>query len=694
MLNECYELQKSIQEAGVEITESWHKDYVQCPNYATFRLLIDSDSNVTDIEQIAGKEQIKRLRKYEPANGFSFPAFNVLPLYHCQSGTAKEKQKLLKERIKKDNKIDALLIDEVKKLSMPLWSNGETTRISKCLKEQSETLDCYFKAIPDDFVAIKYLIERSQKICLGKLQEQIEQVVLNKVVSSPKEGIQWLEQLIFSPAKMSKKVSFVLELSDSSKYKYPANHEKIQQWINSQLMCESSGVEESLQEHDTDAYGQSINGSADKYPAASLPKLGNVTLRAMNSESPCQRRYGKADAESFCVGNKMRQRMKDCLEWLGKSERKGKTWQNIADGVLFAYPSYIEGEPPELAGLFGGAEVPGNDSDGAIFSATASRVVSALDGIVKERPDTEICLFVLAKADKARTKVLASRHYEAKRVMNAAKTWQDACQNIPRMNINIGTNNNDKAIWINPLIPFPIEVINCLNTIWFANGEKVSETYGASIGDGIVLLLEEGLVAQNFVNRAMQLAVVNSKTLLLALGHTSHRLDTSFKWNKDTAKRAKQANLTPSILGLLLYKFGLKKGEYMSTAPFLIGQIMSLADTLHKEYCRNVRADKKQTGEKSENSGMPRQLIGNAAMAVAMDNPTTGLARLAERILIYQSWANTSQNVGLAGWALNEFRDISEKLGKITEDAPLPERCNDAEKAQMLLGYLSRIGKE
>ena len=126
----------------------------------------------------------------------------------------------------------------------------------------------------------------------------------------------------------------------------------------------------------------------------------------------------------------------------------------------------------------------------------------------------------------------------------------------------------------------------------------------------------------------------------------------------------------------------------MHTAPFLVGQMMSLADTLHKEYCKHVRADKggaSETGDKS--AGLPRQLIGNAAMAVAMANPVAGLSRLGERILIYQSWANTTQDNGLGGWALKEYRRIGAELGEMT----LPQHCGDTDRAEMLLGYLSRI---
>jgi hypothetical protein len=115
----------------------------------------------------------------------------------------------------------------------------------------------------------------------------------------------------------------------------------------------------------------------------------------------------------------------------------------------------------------------------------------------------------------------------------------------------------------------------------------------------------------------------------------------------------------------------------MHAAPFLVGQMLALADTLHKEYCQHVR--KKDT---------PPQLIGNTIMPVALESPAAGLARLSERIPIYQAWANTvsGDSVGLAKWALQQLGKAAGELGELV----LPEHCDDAAKAQMLLGYLAR----
>ena len=119
----------------------------------------------------------------------------------------------------------------------------------------------------------------------------------------------------------------------------------------------------------------------------------------------------------------------------------------------------------------------------------------------------------------------------------------------------------------------------------------------------------------------------------------------------------------------------------MHSAPFLVGRTLALADTLHKEYCRHVR-----------NNQIPPQLLGNAIMQVALDNPVSGLARLSARIGPYQAWANTAdgEGVGLAKWALAQLGRVTKELGSI----PLAAESDNAARAQMLLGYLARATED
>lgn len=143
-------------------------------------------------------------------------------------------------------------------------------------------------------------------------------------------------------------------------------------------------------------------------------------------------------------------------------------------------------------------------------------------------------------------------------------------------------------------------------------------------------------------------------------------------------KYGKQALLLPSIFGLLLAKLGRLKGDYMKGPPFLVGRLLSLVDQLHLQYCQGVRKGQ-----------VPPQLAGNALMTTAMETPERALTLLWQRIKPYYSWAQTVQGgdeVRLAKYLLGEFGKVSAAITGVE----IPPKCSDAQKVEMLLGYLSR----
>jgi hypothetical protein len=187
--------------------------------------------------------------------------------------------------------------------------------------------------------------------------------------------------------------------------------------------------------------------------------------------------------------------------------------------------------------------------------------------------------------------------------------------------------------------------------------------------------------------------VKNSTPLLLGYAHERQKGSKDYKlpgkgWirkaNKDKGfKAVHQVNLLPSIIGLLLFKLNIHKEDYMKNAPFLVGRFLAFVDTLHKEYCKNVRGDEKGQG------GIPNQLIGNAMMRTALGNPERAMSQLSDRLPVYQGWAST-RGTALSRWTLKKMGEITTELSKFE----WPERMRDAEKAQLLLGYLAREKKE
>ncbi len=61
------------------------------------------------------------------------------------------------------------------------------------------------------------------------------------------------------------------------------------------------------------------------------------------------------------------------------------------------------------------------------------------------------------------------------------------------------------------------------------------------------------------------------------------------------------------------------------------------------------------------------------------------MAQLATRLSVYLGWAG-AKGSGLARWVLSQYGDISRQLS----DSPLSRHLGDAEKAQLLFGYLAR----
>ena len=376
--------------------------------------------------------------------------------------------------------------------------------------------------------------------------------------------------------------------------------------------------------------------------------------------------------------------MKNALEWITREDRRGRTWCDVsslggASALLIAYPSKLPTETPELAGLFGGVEEEQIDPDDARFEACAKRVTETLKGQPASSQNADLRVFVLTKPDNFRTKVLHSSRYTVQHLLDYADKWQELCRNSPPIVIRqFGAKKGDKPVWQHPLTPYPTEVVWCLNTVWKRMGTYHETAFDFQVADGLSLLLADDPVLKTVATRAVRAVISNSLSLLLAIGQTAHQ----GKVHPMGKFYGKQALLLPKILGLLLGKLGDTKGAYMKSPPYLVGRLLSLADQLHVQYCHGVRK-----------SQVPPQLVGNALMTSAMETPEKALALFWQRIKPYHAWAQTVQGgdeVRLAKYFLGEMGRVCASLSEMK----MPNRCSDADKAAMLLGYLAHPEKE
>lgn len=122
----------------------------------------------------------------------------------------------------------------------------------------------------------------------------------------------------------------------------------------------------------------------------------------------------------------------------------------------------------------------------------------------------------------------------------------------------------------------------------------------------------------------------------------------------------------------------------MTSPAFLVGRLLALADSLHLQYCEGVR-----------NGSTPGQLLGNALVATALESPESALALYAQRILPYQAWARTSKASGNGPEALAKYflAQLADTCAEISQH-DVPQRANDTDKAQLILGYLAKPTSE
>ena len=683
MLNELRELATSLKNADITPPDLHPKFVALKKSAAAYWVYLDRAGVVSGISKIPA-DKIPTIKKWDGigSNGISFPTFNVPPLLKVETDDDKKKLADIKSSIKK-GKNSSGDIGKIIEVSTNLWIDkfgkkySAEDNINKCLTVPIQDLQKKLTDIPRKFSAISNLLDIASNINAKQLHEQLVSHFTLLIQDNDAEAI---ESLFYYSGQKPTYFQLVFDVDGNNEY--PANHQEVQRWMNHKfLLSDTQDIHSDL-----DAFGCNASGKDSKFPRVGFKNaLGNVILRAMSDEVPCQHRYGMINFHSFPAGEQVRKDMKSALEWLGGEERKGKTWCDLSrrmgrSMLLFAYPSVIPQDLPDLAGMMGNAEEEETETDQAQFALLAEKVTLALSGRTNETICSEIRVFVLSKKKgDARTKVMASSRYSAKHVIWSAQNWQEGCQNLPDIAVKcFGKSKGDNLVWNKPLIPFPAEVIWSLNTVWMIgrddNGERYSRAkdgHGFSVNDVLCLLLGEGVELQQLASRALGSAIRNSTSLLLAIGQANvqglvHKTDRNY---------SKQTLLLPSILGLLLLKLRHKKGEIMTSPAFLVGRLLSLADSLHLEYCKHVR-----------NNSIPPQLVGNALMTTAQEEPVKALSMLWGRIKPYHSWAQTLKD----GYFLKHLGEVSEQLANVQ----LPQRCMDTDKAQMLLGYLARVKQD
>lgn len=672
LINELFSLEQALQAAGISAGRT-AREYLLLPNATAkqpcVRVYVREDGSIKDFEAI-DSEKVNRLKKYGNKQG-SFPAFKIAALYRV---TGKKGQ----VEVDKLKSLDSLtVVERAKALCLEdNWSDKLIKKTNLCLKVRAKQLaDSIEKHGEGRGAAMLHLAKIAQKF--GKedrigFRQALEECALEKL--RRREGTNLALTVLFYVGKENAKdpdndrgsLSIILDLADWSSFVYPIAGEETTKEINHILMlAEQSSLGSRADLEAKDAFGAPYTRMKESMPEVRLRGF-DVVLRTMFSEHPNQMRYRTSEGDSYPLSYENRQALSAALTWLSVPEREGITWTRAdKDELVFAYPSSLPSVNTafvKLLGAKGGGKIKSE-----LFEKTAGKFVQSFRGLPANEKPKFIQVFTLRKMDKARTKVIYSRNYDAEHYVQAGVQWPLAYKNVPQMGFG------------DPFEPFPLDISDIVNSVWRQDGERAGR--GKPIikrmkyYEGIELLLNpQEKVVRNYLSIMMQ----SAPNLALC----ASRLKLGKSVNRNYLGIQESAKTVSTVLGILLFKCGRRKEKYMEETAYLLGQILKVSDELHALYGKIVR-----------NNDVPPQLAGNSFYLMASDMPMRALAQLGVRMMPYLTWAKSyatrnKQDSGLAGDYLSLYESFALKMKAIFDH---DIKFGDSEKAELFLGYLASL---
>ena len=656
MLNELHQLSATLASHNIK-QQKWHHQYKPLPGGACYRIWFGDDDAVADVE-LMSKDLVKVCRKFGNNQG-TFPAFNIAPLYRVTSDEDKRYYDALYEG---KTELDINYLQSI--CTTDNWGPKLRKKITGCLNRQMPNM-------PEDS-AIVALMNITTSLDIDVLRSTLKQQVWKRLPSDIKA---YLPLLIHKGNERKRpeddvgSVSIMLDLINWEKFGYPIANENTTKQVNDWLFADESDHQPETSDQ-LDAFGSPYAELDEPMPSVRLAPGFEVALRSMFREQGCQYRYRKADGHSFPVNKANRDTLKTSLEWIVKPDNENITWRRIdKDAMLFVYPNRVPKIPPKFTALFGGTE--NHEDITNRFEKVAEDFSKTLNGLETNQKPENIHVFALQQMQPAlskRARVVFSRNLTPSGLIDAATEWQRGCLNLP------------PTARTEPITPFPLNISKIANKVWKRNGTRAdgkNEVKLIRYYQGMGLLLDKPIPSQ--ILRITRGVTANSLGLILFVGNNLPRGRSAVK----DVIRAEIGDLFP-LLGLLLYKSGITKEDYMQDTAYSIGQLLKISDELHALYC-----EVKRDGE------VPPQLAGNSVFVTASETPAQAVALLCTRMIPYIAWADQyrrqgQEKSGLAAWYRRQYGQLMPQLRQnLTENI----RFGDLEKAQLFIGYLADLPK-
>jgi len=706
------------------------------------RILVDHNAKPVACEVIPGKEAGVLLRVHHSSEGASFPGFNLQgPLRRLSAetdATLATALTLARSLLRQPNSSAGAIAAVIRDLFKFSTSVSPTTKRTNDFKLSvqglaGDLLQNDFASAPIELTNFKLLLER---VVNAKLQLRMFADQLSSLLSNVEGEFDRYARLLFlealfgkfdwkgfsaepgSPAywkaktEADKKLATLpvyLDVAEGDTKHLPVADYRTSEVLNQHLLAvrikpyqTARAASQAASTAGVDAFSGIECELAKRFFPVKLAKLGNVVLFSNNTkEAPCQFRYGLGGTLTFKVSRDRPAQMNDAIRLLAGPKMDGKTCRAIPGNQtekdskgkvrpkLDLLIAYLEDEPEAedpMADFFGAQMLMPFDLD---FAAHAAKVWQAFEGRAAQNPSQRIRLLAIARVSKANFQISINRSIPLDKVILSAQAWEDGARNVPAVSLPVFNKKTRRPEWKSNLVPCPLDVIGTVNQVWAtapAQGLKPSYQRAAMTGDAYDIFFGDSPLASDKMRAALNILIKRNAPVFVCAGEVKAQPRPIQDWKKlntilgDAGRW--QCVKAVAIVGILLHKLGHQLKTFMNEPTYQLGRMLALADALHIEYCQHVRKGK-----------LPSQLIGNALFNTALEQPSSALARLAERIAPYQAWAKTFQsdkpedNVGLVRWFLHQLADSGTKL----RDQALPDRTTDEHKGKLLLGYLADL---
>jgi hypothetical protein len=693
MLSEAYDLRRSLDETSFDVPAN-HPDVKRPGKNPGYRVRLRDNEHLQTVEEV-DRESMGRLWYHREGKANAFPVVKIQHALLAVSIDDPLRKKFDALKKTEQNQRRKLLREAIDNREFQLPAHDEQTW--KRLRNKGLDWLDIFAETDEQYLALPCMLRRfvASMASPADFLRHLCQLIVQRLEQGILQDTLLVERLLIGkipdqPAKADIPVVFDIE---ESHYPVSLADSKMRSYVSRRLrdidkrepdgICALLGVPQPLLKR--------------RFPEPNLGALGETKLFSKYDATPCEFRYLKNQSDwgdaskSFPVGQWVAADIADGLSALTARDLRGKTWRMVANGKWEGSGRnkkekkdllliYCEGQPiisDEAADTFGSDDREKRNQ----FENDAQALCRALDGIIRHRPHSRLHLLLIGKADKEKKQILMHMTITPQELFDAAERWQRAVrENLPTVTLLLPPEEKgQKAVEGRPLPPYPDRVVRLLSSEWIRGGTEEVKLAGPALRQVLDMMLRSPGKWQEAAKNLLHLTIQRIGPLLVGVAAALH------SGGKEQIEKfkpvAREAALRAvALLGILLDALGREKEVYMNETAFQLGRLLSMADTLHREYCLYVRK-----------GSIPPQLIGNALMPAAADNPEDAIDRLRERMNIYQAWAikSSGEEYRLAKWAVGQMGEICHAIKR-----PLPTKTDQKFRAELFLGYMARPPKE